>query len=257
MSNHKTIVALGTILRKEMSRIFRIWPQSLIPPVVSVVLYLIIFGSVIGARIGEIGGVPYMDYIIPGLIMNIVIANSFSNTAHSFFLAKFNHSIEEMLVSPMPHWLIIMGYVGGGVIRGLLVGIFTMIAALSFTAINPVHPMFTLAVFILTSILFASLGFINGLFANSFDDTSWVASFILTPLSYLGGVFYSIESLPPLWQKVSLFNPILHIVNAFRFGMIGYSNINPYMALASLAILSVGSYCLACHMMRLGVGIKQ
>lgn len=257
MNNLKLITAFYTLSRKEFVRILRIWPQSLIPPATTAALYFLIFGTIIGGRVGEIHGFSYMAYILPGMIMNYVITNAFSNTSFSFFAAKFNHSIEEMLVSPMPNWIIILGHVNGGVLRGVLVGGLVFAISLPFIIINPAHPIFTMLVLILSAILFSLLGLINGLIANSFDDVSWIPSFIITPLTYLGGVFYAIESLPPVWQSLSHFNPIFYIVSAFRFGILGYSNIDPYTALLYLTIFNIISYAVAWRMMHIGTGIKQ
>lgn len=249
--------ALYTLSSKEVSRIFRIWPQTLIPPVITMLLYFIIFGKIIGRNINIVEGVSYMSYIIPGLIMNAVIINSFGNTVSSFFNAKMYHSIEEMLVSPMPNWLIIMGYVIGGMIRGILVGFLVVITSCFFTKISPIHLFFTICVILLSSMLFAILGIINSLFAKTYDDISWIPTFVLMPLIYLGGVFYPISILSEFWQNISLFNPILYIINAFRYGILEISSVNPYTALFSIFILNIIAFIAACKMMNLGVGIKK
>jgi ABC-2 type transport system permease protein len=250
-------ISLYTIVRKEVDRVIRIWPQTIIPPVISMMLYLIIFGSIIGRKVGNIHGFPYMLYILPGLVMNVVIANSYTNTAHSFFLTKFNHSIEEMLVAPMPAWLIVMGYTIGSIFRGLVVGGLVIFVATFFVEIKLIYPGFTLTVFILASIIFSSLGFINGLLARSFDEASWISSLVITPLSYFGGIFYSIESLPQTWQHISLCNPIFYIVNAFRFGMLNYSDVNPYISLLYMTIFAIVFSLTACFMMVRGIGVRQ
>jgi ABC-2 type transport system permease protein len=257
MNIRSMYTALYTLTTKEVSRIFRIWPQTLIPPVITMLLYFIIFGKIIGRNINIVEGVSYISYIIPGLIMNAVIINSFGNTVNSFFNAKMYHSIEEMLVSPMPNWLIIMGYVIGGMIRGILVGFLVVIISSFFTKIIAIHLFFTICVIILSSMLFAILGIINSLFAKTYDDISWIPTFILMPLIYLGGVFYPISILPELWQNISLFNPILYIVNAFRYGVLEISSVNPYIALFSIFILNIIAFIAACKMMNLGVGIKK
>ena len=257
MNNKAMRIALYTILRKEMLRILRIWSQTLIPPVMSMALYFIIFGKIIGQNMELIQGVSYISYIIPGLIMNAVIVNSFTNTVHSFFQARFFHSIDEITVSPMPNWLVIIGYVGGGMMRGLLVGILVIIIAYFFDKTTPINLSFTVIVILLSSMLFSILGFINALFARNFDDISWIPTFVLTPLIYLGGVFYPVEILPVFWQKLSLFNPILYMVNAFRYGVLEVSSVNPYLALFSLFSLNVIAFAMAKKMMDLGVGIRK
>lgn len=257
MNINLMLTAVFTIMRKEIIRILRIWPQTLIPPVITTSLYFVIFGKVIGSNLDLVEGVSYISYIIPGLIMNVVIVNSFANTVSSFFSARMYHSIEEMLVSPMPNWLIILGYVAGGVTRGLLVGVLIIIVAYFFDGINPVNLPFTLTVIIFSSMLFSILGIINGLLARNYDDMTWVQNFVLTPLIYLGGVFYPISILPDFWQQVSLFNPILYMVNAFRYGVLEISSVNPYIALSSLLVLNVIAFLSVCKMMNIGIGIRK
>ena len=257
MNSKAMLIAFYAIINKEIIRILRIWPQTLIPPVISMTLYFVVFGKIIGKNIDLIHGVSYITYIIPGLVMNAVIINSFSNTVSSFFISRFNHSIEEMAVSPMPNWLIIMGYVVGGMIRGLLIGILVIFMAFFFDQTTPIHPIFTLVVVIFSSMLFSTLGFINALFADNFDDISWIPTFVLTPLVYLGGVFYPITILPEFWQEVSLFNPILYIVNAFRYGILEISSVNPYMALLALFVFTIIAFAVAKKLMDTGVGIRK
>src|SRR5690606_7152796 len=210
---------------KEVRRFTRIWPQTLLPPAITMTLYFLIFGNLIGSRIGEMDGYRYMEFIVPGLIMMAVITNSYSNVVSSFFSTKFQHSIEELLVSPIPNWAILAGYITGGVARGLAVGLIVTGMALVFTDLAIQHIGITVSMVVLTAILFSLGGFLNALFARSFDDISIVPTFILTPLTYLGGVFYSITLLPPIWQNLSLANPILYMVNAFRYGILGVSDI--------------------------------
>lgn len=257
MNTKLKLTALKTILRREFIRIIRIWIQTLIPPVIMSILYIIVFGKIIGKNIGEIHDVSYIKYIIPGLIMNSVIINSFNNTVSSFFQTKFHRNIDEMTVSPMPNWLIIIGYVGGGVVRGLLIGLLIMLAALFFADIIPINPLYTLLVVFFSSMLFSTLGFINALVARNFDDISWIPTFVLTPLVYLGGVFYPIEMLPKFWYNLSLFNPILYIVNAFRYGILEISNINPTHSLIIISLLSILAFISAWKMMNLGIGIRK
>ncbi|MBQ1782321.1 MAG: ABC transporter permease [Gammaproteobacteria bacterium] len=232
--NQRQWIALKTIWGKEASRFLRIWVQTLVPPVITMALYFVIFGNLIGRQIGDMGGFPYITYIVPGLIMMSVITNSYANVSSSFFSAKFQKSIEEMLVAPVPDWVLVAGFVGGGVARGLLVGIIVTGIALFFTAL-PIHHLGVLVLTVLlTATLFSLGGLINAIFARTFDDISIVPTFVLTPLTYLGGVFYSISLLPPLWQGVSQLNPILYMVNAFRYGFLGVSDIGIGTAMAVL-----------------------
>lgn len=234
MTLQQQLIALFTITRKEVKRFIRIWMQTLLPPVITMALYFVIFGSLIGSRIGQMGGVDYMSFVVPGLIMMSVITNSYSNVASSFFSTKFQRSIEEILVSPTPNYVILLGFVLGGVLRGLCVGVIVTIVSLFFTDLSIHNLAVTIAVVVLTAILFSIAGFINALFAQSYDDISIIPTFILTPLTYLGGIFYSIEMLPGVWQWLSQLNPILYMVNAFRFGMLGVSDIDVTMAFASI-----------------------
>lgn len=250
-------VALKTIVTKEFVRIVRIWIQTVVPPAITMTLYFVIFGSLIGRRIGPMEGFDYMQYIAPGLIMMSVITNSYGNVVSSFFGAKFARHIEEMLVSPMSYATIIIGHVAGGVIRGLLVGILVTFVALAFTDLKVEHPLITASMVLLASIVFALAGFINAVFAKKFDDISIVPTFVLTPLTYLGGVFYSISLLPELWQKLSLLNPILYMVNAFRFGILGTSDIDIRHAYLIVAVFVVGLFTASLMLLRRGVGIRE
>jgi ABC-2 type transport system permease protein len=232
-------IALYTIMRKEVVRFARIWVQTLLPPVITMALYFVIFGQLIGARIGEMDGFSYMDFVVPGLIMMSVITNSYSNVVSSFFGVKFQRSIEELLVSPTPNYIILLGYVIGGVCRGLLVGFIVTLVSLFFTDLSIYSLPITIAIVFMTSIVFALAGFLNAVFARTFDDISIVPTFVLTPLTYLGGVFYSISLLPPFWQAVSQLNPILYMVNAFRYGILGISDINIAYAFMGVAVFVV------------------
>lgn len=232
-------IALCTIVRKEITRFTRIWVQTLLPPVITMGLYFVIFGQLIGTRIGEMDGFSYMDFVVPGLIMMSVITNSYSNVVSSFFSVKFQRSIEEILVSPTPNYIILIGYVLGGVTRGLLVGLIVTLVSLLFTDLT-IHSLpITIAIVFMTSVVFALAGFFNAVFARTFDDISIVPTFVLTPLTYLGGVFYSISLLPPFWQAVSQLNPILYMVNAFRYGILGVSDININYAFIGVAVFTV------------------
>jgi ABC-2 type transport system permease protein len=225
MNAREKRIAFKTILIKEVLRFTRIWIQTVLPPMVTTALYFIIFGRLIGSQIGDMAGFRYMDYIVPGLIMMAVITNSYANVVSSFYGSKFQRHIEEMLVSPVPNYVILLGFVGGGVARGMIVGLGVTLVSLAFTDLHVHNLGVILSMALLTSILFSLGGLINGVFAKSFDDISIVPTFVLTPLTYLGGVFYSIKMLPDFWQSASLANPILYLVNAFRYGFLGVSDI--------------------------------
>ncbi len=250
-------IGLKTLVRKEIVRIMRIWIQTIVPPAITMTLYFIIFGNLIGRRIGSMGGFDYMQYIAPGLIMMSVITTSYGNVVSSFFGAKFGRHIEEMLVSPMSNATIIMGHIAGGVFRGLLVGVLVTIVALFFTNIDVQHPLITISIVILSSTVFALAGFINAVFARKFDDISIVPTFVLTPLTYLGGVFYSISLLPEFWQKVSLANPIIYMVNAFRYGILGVADIDITYAYLIVGLFVVGLFSVSLVLLNRGVGIKE
>jgi len=219
-------IGYKTIVRKEITRILRIWGQTIVPPAITMSLYFIIFGELIGRRIGEMGGFTYMQYIVPGLVIMSVITNSYGNMVSSFFGAKFGKHIEELLISPLPNWIILSGYVTGALARGFLVGVVVMGVSLFFTRIEVQHPLIMVSVIVLTAIVFALAGMINAIYGQKFDDIAIIPTFILAPLTYLGGVFYSIALLPEFWQKVSAFNPILYMVNGFRYGMLGVSDVS-------------------------------
>ena len=249
-------VAFISLLRKEIKRFLRIWVQTLLPPLITMGLYFLIFGGLIGTRLGTIEGFSYMQYIAPGLIMMSVITAAYTNVVTSFFGMRFQRSIEELIVAPLPNALLLSGFVAGGVARGLLVGLLVTLLALFFTHLQ-VHSIFVLlAIVPMTTILFSLAGFTNALFAKTFDDVSLVPTFVLTPLTYLGGVFYSIHLLPPFWQYLSLFNPILYIVNAFRFGLLGVSDIPVMQALAIIFLCCVGLFFLNLYLLNRGKGIR-
>ena len=250
-------VAIRTLIRKEITRILRIWVQTIVPPAITMTLYFIIFGNLIGRRIGTMDGFDYMQYIAPGLIMMSVITNSYGNVVSSFFGAKFGRHIEEMLVSPMSNSAIIIGHVAGGVIRGLLVGGLVTVVALFFTRLQVAHPLITISTVLLTSIVFSLMGFINAIYAKKFDDISLIPTFVLTPLTYLGGVFYSISLLPEFWQSVSKANPILYMVNAFRYGILGTSDISIGFAYAIVAFFVVVLFTVCLILLNRGIGIRE
>ncbi|MDP5030098.1 MAG: ABC transporter permease [Paraglaciecola sp.] len=254
---NRNFVALRTIWIKECTRFLRIWVQTLLPPAITMSLYFVIFGNLIGSRIGQMGGFSYMEFIVPGLIMMAVITNSYSNVCSSFYSAKFQHNIEEMLVAPVPNWVIIAGFVGGGVARALLIGIIVTSVSLFFVDIKIHNLAFIIITLILTAVLFATAGLINAIFANSFDDISIIPTFILTPLTYLGGVFYSLSMLPELWQWVSKANPIVYMVNGFRYGFLGVSDVNQYVSLGLLIGFNVILLSVAYSLINRGVGIRS
>jgi ABC-2 type transport system permease protein len=252
-----TFIALSTILVKEVRRFMRIWPQTILPPAITTALYFLIFGKLIGDRIGTINGASYMNYIVPGVILMSVISHSYSNVVSSFYSTKFQHHIEELLVAPVSNWVILAGYIGGGIVRGIVVGMVVTAISMLFATITFQHIGITLAVLVLTATLFSLAGFINAIFADSFDDISIIPNFILTPLSYLGGVFYSVSMLPDIWQKISLGNPILYMINAFRFGLIGVTDIDIRIAFAMTISFIVVLVVLSLYCLHKGIGIKN
>lgn len=250
-------VAFYTLFSREVRRFIRIWPQTLLPPAITMTLYFIIFGNLIGTRIGEMDGFRYMDYIAPGIIMMSVINNAYANVASSFFSSKFQNHIEEMLVAPIPNYLILAGYVAGGTARGLCVGLIVTLVSLFFTQLSIEHLFITFSMVVLSAVMFALGGFINGIYARSFDEIAIIPTFILTPLTYLGGVFYSISLLPDFWQHVSLANPILYMVNAFRYGMLGISDIAVTTAFAMILSCITALTCVALFLLHRGTGIRN
>jgi ABC-2 type transport system permease protein len=251
------LVAIRTIVRKEIVRVLRIWVQTIVPPAITMTLYFIIFGNLIGSRIGPMDGYDYMQYIAPGLIMMSVITNSYGNVVSSFFGAKFGGHVQEMLVSPMSNASIIIGHVAGGVIRGLLVGALVTVIALIFTRLEVRHPLIMISMVLLSSTVFALAGFVNAVFAKKFDDISIVPTFILTPLTYLGGVFYSISLLPDFWERLSLVNPILYMVNAFRYGILGSSDISIGTAYLIVLVFVAILFSACMFLLNRGVGIRE
>jgi len=250
-------IAFMTILRKEVRRYLRIWTQTLLPSAITMSLYFVIFGSLIGSRIGEMGGFSYMQFVVPGLIMMAIVTNSYANVVSSFVGAKFNNSVEELLVSPTPNYIILMGYVLGGVSRGLLVAVVVTLVSLFFTHMQ-VHSYFIVVLIVLmTSTLFALAGFINAVFANSFDDISIVPTFVLTPLIYLGGVFYSMDLLPEFWANVSKLNPLVYVVNAFRYGVLGVSDVSLSFSLGMIALFTVVAFLFSMHLLNSGKRLRQ
>lgn len=250
-------IGFKTIIIREFSRIVRIWGQTMVPPAVTATLYFIIFGSLIGKRVGQVGGYDYLQFIAPGLIMMTVITNSYGNVVSSFFGAKFGKHLEELLVSPLPNWLIVLGYVVGGVLRGMLVGSVVTVVALCFTHLALQHVFAIISAVLLTSMIFALGGFINAIFAKNFDQISWFPTFVLTPLTYLGGVFYSIKMLPDWAHIASHANPILYMVSAFRYGFLGTSDVDLRLAYAIMVSAAVMMFALAVTLLNRGTGIRD
>ena len=255
--NHLYFVALRTIWIKECTRFLRIWVQTLVPPAITMSLYFVIFGSLIGSRIGQMGGFSYMEFIVPGLIMMSVITNSYSNVSSSFFSAKFQRNVEELLVAPVPTWVVIMGFVGGGVARAMLIGIIVTCVSMLFVDVQIYNLGIIVLTLILTSTMFATAGLINAVFAKTFDDISVVPTFVLTPLTYLGGVFYSLSLLPEFWQWVSKANPIVYMVNGFRYGFLGVSDVNVMISIGLLVVFNVILFSIAYSLLQRGVGIRS
>ena len=250
------MIAFETIVIKEVRRFTRIWVQTLVPPAITIALYFVVFGNLVGRRIGDMGGFNYMEFIVPGLIMMAVIQNSYSNVVSSFFSHKFQRSVEELLVSPVPNSVILAGFVVGGMVRGLLVGGVVSLMALAFVDLKVEHPLIIISVVLLTSLVFSLAGFINALFANSFDDISIIPTFVLTPLIYLGGVFYSSALLPGFWQGVSAMNPIFYMVNTFRYGFLGVSDVPVTVAFLILISFAVVLSCGCLWLLNRGTGLR-
>ena len=257
MNFNQLSIALFTLVHKEIRRFMRIWPQTLLPPAITMSLYFVIFGNLVGSRIGQMGGFSYMQFIVPGLIMMAVITNSYSNVSSSFFSAKFQKSIEELIMSPVPLHLVLWGYVIGGVSRGVLVGIIVTTMSLFFTELHITNWFVTIYTVLITSLLFSIAGFINAVYAKSFDDIYIIPTFVLTPLTYLGGVFYAISSLSPFWQNLSLINPIVYMVNAFRFGILGHSDVNVAMSLTIITLFCAVLYGIAYYLLSRGSGMRE
>lgn len=257
MNAKEQYCAFRAIVDKEVTRILRIWMQTLLPSAITMALYFIIFGKFIGSQVRDINGFSYMQFIVPGIIMLSVITNSFTNVVSAFFSAKFQRSIEELLVSPTPNYIIILGYTASGVFRGLLVGIIVLLVSLLFFTQLHIHNLAIVITFILlTAIVFSLGGLLNAIFAKRFDDISIIPTFVLMPLTYLGGVFYSIKLLPEFWQAVSLFNPILYMVNGFRYGFLGISDINIWIGLGMLVIFAVMLFYANLYLIKKGVGLR-
>jgi ABC-2 type transport system permease protein len=253
------MIALRTIARREVARILRIWAQTLVPPAITMTLYFLIFGKLIGSRIGVMGGFDYMDFIVPGLVMMSVIQNAYGNISSSFFGAKFGRHVEELLVSPMPNWVILGGYVAGGVLRGLMVGIIVGVIAMLFTHVRVPHPLVTISTVLLGATIFSLAGFINAVYAKKFDDIAIIPTFILTPLTYLGGVFYSVRVLPEWAQAATQANPIFYMVNAFRYGLLGEAAIDMplWSAYAVMLAFVIALTVVGLWLLKRGIGLRS
>lgn len=251
------VVAFKTIVVKEIRRFMRIWVQTVVPPAVSALLYMMIFGTLIGTRVGEMDGHRYIDFIVPGIILMAVITNSYGNSVSSFFGAKFQNHIEEVLIAPVHNIVILAGYVIGGVCRGLLVGALVALVSLFFTRLSIENPVITVLIVVMTSMLFSIGGIINSIFAKGFDDISIIPNFVLTPLTYLGGIFYSVKLLPDFWQGVSMVNPVLYMINGFRYGILGTSDFDIVWSFVVIGLFILLLGAIALYLLNKGVGIKQ
>ncbi len=254
---NRNFVALRTIWIKECTRFLRIWIQTLLPPAITMSLYFVIFGSLIGSRIGQMGGFSYMEFIVPGLIMMAVITNSYANVSSSFFSAKFQRNVEELLIAPVPNWIIIMGFVGGGVARAVLIGIIVTCVSMFFVDVKIHNLPIIVVTLLLTASMFSTAGLINAIFAKTFDDVSIIPTFVLTPLTYLGGVFYSLTLLPEFWQWVSKINPIVYMVNGFRYGFLGVSDVSYMTSIGLLVVFNLVLFTVAYQLINRGVGIRS
>jgi ABC-2 type transport system permease protein len=254
---NQIFIALYTILNKEIVRFLRIWSQTLLPPVITMTLYFIIFGKLIGSQLNTISGFTYMQYIVPGLVMMSVMTSAYANTSSSFFDAKFSKSIEELLVAPVPNYVILLGFTLGGALRGLMIGVIVLLISLLFTHIHIQHIGIVISMALLSAMLFSLGGLINAIFARKFDDISFIPTFILTPLTYLGGIFYSIKQLPPFWQHISMFNPVFDIVDTFRYGILGISDINISVGFSLVCLLFITLSLWSLILLHRGTGTKS
>lgn len=257
MNPSQLSIAFHTIVTKEIVRFLRIWTQTILPPAITMGIYFVVFGRFLGDRIQDFDGVSYIEFIVPGLIMMVVITNSFSNVASSFFSAKFQRSVEEMLISPMPDWLLVAAYVAGGTVRGVLTGLVVLLVSFFFTQVS-LHSLGLVIVFlVLTALTFSTIGFVNGMLASKWDDIAIVPTFVLTPLTYFGGVFYSIDLLPPVWRSISQANPILYMVNGLRYGFLGISDIPVITGIVILVGVFLAAFGLCLVLMKQGKGLRS
>lgn len=251
------LTALKAISYREVKRIFRIRIQTLVPPIINASLYFLIFWAFIGTQIKEVSGVPYIQFLVPGFIMMSVITASYMNVSSSFFGAKFQRSIEEILTAPVPGYIVILGYISGGIIRGLTIAIIIYLIAQFFTIIVPVHPFITFLFLFFTASLFSLLGLFNSFFAKNFDQVNLIPTFVITPMTYLWGVFYTLSVLPVFWQYITLLNPIYYMINGMRYGFIGVTEVNPYYSLFAIIICNILLFLLNIHMYKTGYGLKN
>lgn len=256
MNSKQLFIAYSTIVRKEVIRFLRIWPQTFLPSVVTTVLYFLIFGTFIGSQIKEVGGVSYMAFIVPGLVMMAILNGSFQNIAFSFFQLKFMKTVEEILVSPMPAWAVVLGYITGSLLRGLIIGLLVFLSSYMFEFIPIVHPFLALSIASVTSIVFSLAGLINAIYAKGFDAINIIPTFVIIPLTYLGGVFYSLSLLPPVWQTISYANPVLYMVNAFRYSILGFSDITFITSLAVLFGCACVLFVWVLYLFKTGKGLR-
>lgn len=258
MNAYQLWISFYTIVRKDAIRQFRVWSQTYLPSVVTSVLYFLVFGSIIGERIGDFNGFSYTHFIVPGLVMLAVVTNSFSNVAFTFFTGKFfSRNVDEILVSPTPPWLLIAGYVAGGVVRGVITGALVILVSLFF-AVPPIAHWWAILVFLLlSSIIFSLAGLVNGIYAKNFDGITIIPTFVLTPLVYLGGVFYSVSALPEWWQTLTHWNPIFYLINGFRYGFLGITDVPLWSSLAVLIALTVTLIAINWYFIKRGLGLRQ
>ncbi len=260
MNTQRNWISFYTMVRKDVVRMFRIWIQTFLPPVMTSVLYFLIFGTVLGSRIGEIQGVPYMTFVVPGLVMLAIVTSAYANTSFTFFSSKFfARSIDEILVSPTPPWVMIAGFIGGGMVRGLLVGTLVLLVSVLFTGLHlSVHSLLVILLFaVLTCLVFSLAGLVNGIYAKSIDGINIVPTFVLTPLTYLGGIFYSIHALPDWWKTITYINPLFYLVNGFRFGFLGFSDVPLSFSLLILLAMIAGLIAINWYLLRKGLGLKN
>lgn len=253
-------ISFYTMVRKDVVRMFRIWVQTFLPSVITAILYFLVFGTILGSQIGDIQGVRYMEFVVPGLVMLAIVTSSYANTSFTFFTSKFfARSIEEILVSPTPPWLLVLGFVGGGVMRGVIVGVLVLLVSLFFTGLDlSFHSMIIILGFgILTAVVFSLAGLVNGIYAKTIDGINIVPTFILTPLIYLGGVFYSIQSLPGWWQGITYANPLFYIINGFRYGFLGITDVSLIISVSILLGVTAVLVFINWYFIRTGLGLKQ
>ncbi|MHB0865746.1 MAG: ABC transporter permease [Minisyncoccota bacterium] len=258
MTPSQTLVSFFTIVRKDVLRMFRIWPQTFLPSIVTSALYFLIFGAFLGSKIGEVHGVPYVMFVVPGLVMLAVVTSSYANTSFVMFSSKFfGRTIDEILVSPTPAWVLVAGYVTGGVVRGVGIGILVLFVSLFFTKLT-ISNIFIVGLFlVLTSIVFSLAGLVNGVYAKSIDGINIIPTFVLTPLIYLGGVFYSAEFLPGFWGSLTKFDPIFYVINGFRYGFLGVSDVPFFVSLGVLVAFAILFFGIASYLIRTGLGLRQ